>query len=103
MAISYGFFSNGQSLDGFILLCAGGAALLAGVVYLTGWYENIDYGLTIIGSILGTAVAGGILGCIMYSVKGAVGGAILVGFVAEVVGVFCAFYLYHRDTKEARR
>ena len=103
MALCYGSFSNGQPFDGLVLLCAGGIVLLIGVIYAADWYENIDYGLRIIELIFGVALVGGILGFIMYGPKESIGGALLVGFAAEVAGVFCVFYLYYRDKRETQK
>jgi uncharacterized membrane protein YsdA (DUF1294 family) len=103
MGLSYGSLSNGQPFDGLVLLCAGGIVLLIGVIYAADWYENIDYGLRIIESIFGAALVGGILGLVIYGPKESIGGALLVGFAAEIAGVFCAFYLYYRDKRETSK
>jgi hypothetical protein len=36
----------------------------------------------------------------MYGPREAIGGALLVGFAAEIAGSFCALYLYYRDKRE---
>jgi len=102
VALGFGSFSGDEFSDGLILVGAGGIAFLVSVVYLSRWYENTDYGLRIIELILIVAVAGGILGMVLYGLRGAIGGAILVGLVAEVVGFFCSLYLHVRDEREAR-
>jgi branched-subunit amino acid ABC-type transport system permease component len=96
------FISNGQTYEGFVLLAGGGMALLAAIVYLGGWYENIDYGLRIIQAIFVVAVVGGISGYLLYGLREAIGGAILVGFVMEVGGILLAIYLYYRDERDWR-
>lgn len=103
MVLSHGSFSNGQPSDGLILLCVGGIVLLIGVIYGADWFENIDSGPRIIGLILGAAFVGGIVGFIMYGPRESIDGALLVGFAAEVAGVFCALYLYFRDRRETQK
>jgi branched-subunit amino acid ABC-type transport system permease component len=96
------FISNGQTFEGLVFLAGGGMALLAAIVYLGGWYENIDYGLRIIQAIFVVAVIGGISGYLLYGLREAIGGAILVGFVMEVGGILLAIYLYYRDVRDWR-
>ena len=97
MALSYGSFSGGQPLDALILLCGGGIVLLSASVYLSDWYLDIENGMRIIVATFFAALLAGFVTFAVYGPKESIVGALMVGFVGEIAGAFCAVYLHHRD------
>ena len=97
IAFGYESLTNGQPSDGLILLCAGGIVLLIAAVYSTDWFEDVDNGLRIIQFIFLAALIGGIFGFVLYGPKESIVAALLVGFAAEIAGVFLALYFYFKS------
>lgn len=91
MVLGYNQFSYRQPFDGLVLTSGGGIMLLMGLVYSAEWFENIVYSLRIIESIFFATLVAGILSFFIYGPKESVAAALVVGFAAEVTGLFARF------------